>query len=105
MPIGIGKVDCVAEADLCREQKVMAFPTLRWYHAGEAVMPDYKMDRTVQALVGYAKRKLDMDEKYKEWEKKAGANVKEEEKERKKNLYRQARPLVASSPKRATICF
>lgn len=92
MPIGVGKIDCVSQADLCREQKVMAFPTLRWYHGGEAVMPDYKMDRTVQALVGYAKRKLDMDDKYKEWEKKAGDNVKEEEKERKRNLYRQARP-------------
>jgi hypothetical protein len=91
MPIGIGKVDCMAEADLCREAKVLAFPTLRWYHAGEAVQPDYKMDRTVQALMGYAKRKLDMDEKFKEWNKKA-ENADEEERERKRKLFQQNRP-------------
>jgi surface protein len=63
MPVGVGKLDCVAQADLCREQKVNGFPTMRWYHAGEAVQPDYKMDRTVGALMYYAKRKLEMDEK------------------------------------------
>jgi len=46
----------------------MAFPTLRWYKAGEMILPDYKMDRTVDALVGYAKRKLEMEQKYKDWE-------------------------------------
>lgn len=91
MPVGVAKIDCVAEADLCREQKVMAFPTLRWYHEGKAVPPDYKMDRTVTALTGYAKRKLEMDEKYKEWESKSGDRVTPEEKERKQNLYRQQR--------------
>jgi thiol-disulfide isomerase/thioredoxin len=71
MPIGVGKVDCIAEADLCRTEKVMAFPTLRWYHNSEPMSPDYKMDRTVQALTGFARRKLEMDTKFKEWEKKA----------------------------------
>jgi hypothetical protein len=63
MPIGVGIVDCMAEADLCRENKVLAFPTLRWYHISEPVSPDYKMDRSVAALTGFAKPKLDMDEK------------------------------------------
>jgi hypothetical protein len=49
------------------------------------------MDRTVTALTGYAKRKLEMDEKYKEWESKSGDRVTPEEKERKQNLYRQQR--------------
>jgi len=70
MPVGIGKVDCVQHAQLCKDQRVMAFPTLRWYKNGEAILPDYKMDRTVAALTGYAKRKLEMDQKYKDWESK-----------------------------------
>lgn len=76
MPVGVGKVDCVVHAQLCKDEKVMAFPTLRWYKDGEAILPDYKMDRTVDALVGYAKRKLDMEQKYKDWESKnAGGNA------------------------------
>jgi protein disulfide-isomerase-like protein len=93
MPIGVGKVDCMAQASLCRKLKVMAFPTLRWYHAGEAIAPDYKMDRTVQALVGFAKRKLEMDEKFKEWDKKAEATGEDlETRENKRSLFQQNRP-------------
>merc|ERR1712183_882433 len=47
MPVSVGKVDCMAEVDLCRAQKVMAFPTLRWYENSKPITPDYKMDRTV----------------------------------------------------------
>lgn len=82
----------MTEADLCREQRIMAFPTLRWYHSGKPVSPDYKMDRTVQALYGFAKRKLDMDEKFKEWDTKQPPTVDEEERERKRLLYQQNRP-------------
>lgn len=91
MPIGVGKVDCVAQADLCREQKVMAFPTLRWYHSGEAVQPDYKMDRTVASLTAFAKRKLEMDEKFKEWDSKT-EDKDDDEREKKRMLYQQHRP-------------
>ena len=91
MPVGVGKIDCMAEADLCREQRIMAFPTLRWYQYGKFIAPDYKMDRTVQAMMGFAKRKLEMDEKFKEWEKKA-VNVNDEEREKKRQLYAQDRP-------------
>lgn len=94
MPIGVGKVDCMAHANLCRQERVMAFPTLRWYHNGEAVSPDYKMDRTVQALTGFARRKLEMDDKFKEWEKKAkeSGEVDEAEREKKRQLFQQHRP-------------
>ena len=92
MPVGVGKVDCVNEADLCREAKVLAFPTLRWYHAGEPVSPDYKMDRTVDALMGFANRKLDMDDKFKEWATKNAESVTPEDKEAKRKLYHQDRP-------------
>ena len=74
MPVGVGKVDCTLHAQLCKDQRVMAFPTLRWYKDGEAILPDYKMDRTVAALVQYSKRKLDMDSKYKDWEEKNRAD-------------------------------
>ncbi len=77
MPIGVANVDCQEHSDLCREQRVMAFPTLRWYENKEAQMPDYKSDRTVAALVGYAKRKLELNERFKDWDKK-GDNKKEQ---------------------------
>ena len=92
MPVGVGKIDCVAQADLCREQKIMAFPTLRWYHNKEAILPDYKMDRTVTSLIAYAKRKLEMDNKYKEWFKQNQHTAKDDEKEKKRQLYQQHRP-------------
>lgn len=91
MPVGVGKVDCIAEADLCREQRIMAFPTLRWYHAGEPVAPDYKMDRTVDALFQFAKRKLEMDEKFKAWEEKV-PEADDAEREKKRLLFQQHRP-------------
>mmetsp|Transcript_42301 Transcript_42301/g.128322 ORF Transcript_42301/g.128322 Transcript_42301/m.128322 type:complete len:477 (-) Transcript_42301:424-1854(-) len=69
MPVGVGSVDCVTEAELCRTERVMAFPTLRWYQEGKAVSPDYKMDRTVVALTSFAKRKLETVEKFKDWDK------------------------------------
>lgn len=69
MPIKVVKIDCQAHSDLCREQAVMAFPTLRWYESGEAQMPDYKSDRTVDALVNFAKRKLELNSKFKDWDK------------------------------------
>jgi thiol-disulfide isomerase/thioredoxin len=91
MPVGIGKVDCMAQANLCRSQKVMAFPTVRWYHLGQPISPEYKMDRTVQALMGFAKRKLEMDEKYKEWESKA-VDASQDEKDEKRKLFQAHRP-------------
>jgi thiol-disulfide isomerase/thioredoxin len=91
IPVGVGKIDCVDQADLCREQKTMAFPTLRWYHNGEIMQPDYKMDRTVPALMGYAKRKLDMDEKYKNW-RTENEHLNETEKDSKRKLFQQNRP-------------
>lgn len=80
MPVGIANVDCQAQSNLCREQRVMAFPTLRWYEAKEPMLPDYKSDRTVAAFVGYAKRKLELNERFKDWDKKG---------EKKAEQYRQ----------------
>eukprot|EP00579_Thalassiosira_antarctica_P028319 CAMPEP_0202002362 /NCGR_PEP_ID=MMETSP0905-20130828/8214_1 /ASSEMBLY_ACC=CAM_ASM_000554 /TAXON_ID=420261 /ORGANISM="Thalassiosira antarctica, Strain CCMP982" /LENGTH=475 /DNA_ID=CAMNT_0048559239 /DNA_START=49 /DNA_END=1477 /DNA_ORIENTATION=- len=60
--LGVGKVDCVAQQQLCKDERVMAFPTLRWIENGKGVMPDYRGDRTVDALVEYAKRRVDSAE-------------------------------------------
>ena len=89
MPIGVGKVDCVAEGELCREERVMAFPTIRWYENGKAVAPDYKMDRTLSALVGFAKRKLELNEKFKNWDKNESDP---EKKARYRELHSHNRP-------------
>lgn len=91
MPVGIGEVNCVKEANLCRKLKVMAFPTLRWFSHGEPISPDYKMDRTVPALLGFAKRKLEMDEKFKEWDKKQ-VHTSEDARDAKRQLFQQNRP-------------
>lgn len=91
MPLGVGKVDCMDQADLCREQTIMAFPTLRFYHEGKAVLPDYKMDRTLVAMLGFAKRKLEMDERFRDWEKK-NEDSDDTEREKKRQLYQQHRP-------------
>jgi len=65
--IDVAKVDCVANRNLCSAQRVMAFPTLRLFKEGQVFAPDYKQDRTVASLREYAKSKLDLEEKMKEW--------------------------------------
>lgn len=88
MPLGVGKVDCVQEAQLCRQEKIMAFPTMRWFQEKKPVLPDYKMDRTVLALFTFTKRKLDMIEKFKDWEK---TESDPEKKARQKELHAMSR--------------
>ncbi len=39
------KIDCVEHRDLCAEQVIRAFPTLRLYRSGKAIAPDYREDR------------------------------------------------------------
>jgi len=93
MPVGVAKVDCMAEVDLCKTEKVMAFPTLRWYEGGKPITPDYKMDRTVQAMTSFAKRKLEMNVKFKDWEKGAVARGESDENiDKKRKLFSQSRP-------------
>lgn len=68
LPITVAKVNCVAEPDLCRAQRVMAFPTMRFFKHGEPVnAADYRSDRTVDALMDFAKRKLELESQYKQW--------------------------------------
>ena len=74
MPLKVASVNCVDDPNLCRQAKITAFPTIRWYQSGEPVAPDYKQDRTVASLASFAKRKIELIERYKDW------NKREEEK-------------------------
>jgi len=65
--VEIAKVDCVANRNLCSDQRIMAFPTLRLFKDGEIFAPDYKMDRTVAALKEFVKSKIELEEKMKDW--------------------------------------
>jgi hypothetical protein len=60
-------MDSMAAADLCRKERIMTFPTLRWYEDGRASGPDYKMDRTVEALVSYSMTKSDIYKRKRAW--------------------------------------
>jgi len=55
--LGVGRVDCVEQRRTCADERIMAFPTIRWYEGGKAVVPDYGGDRTVEALMGYARER------------------------------------------------
>ncbi|EWM21113.1 Thioredoxin domain protein [Nannochloropsis gaditana] len=61
--IKVVKIDCVEHRDLCAESVIRAFPTLRLYKAGKAISPDYREDRTVEALTSYIERTLDLHAK------------------------------------------
>jgi protein disulfide-isomerase A1 len=52
--VAVVKVDCADQANLCGEHSIRAYPTIRWYKGGQAIEPDYKMDRTTDALMEYA---------------------------------------------------
>jgi Thioredoxin domain-containing protein len=78
MPVGIASVDCVTHVDICREQVIQAFPTLRWYEEGTFQAPPYKNDRTVAAFSSFTKRKLELNSKFKDWSQHQKGKTKEE---------------------------
>jgi thiol-disulfide isomerase/thioredoxin len=69
LPVMVGKVDCVDHKDLCFNQQIWAYPTLRLFVNGVPVA-DYKGDRTVLEMVHWlahveeAHRKQVGDEKF-----------------------------------------
>ena len=78
MPVGVASIDCVAHVDICRDQVIQAFPTLRWYEEGIFQAPPYKNDRTVGALSSFTKRKLELNSKFKDWSQNQKGKTKEE---------------------------
>jgi hypothetical protein len=54
LPVMIAKIDCVAHHEFCREQMIMAYPTLRLFVDGERWPGgDYRGHRTVVAMADY----------------------------------------------------
>ncbi|XP_065196140.1 protein disulfide-isomerase A4-like [Sycon ciliatum] len=55
-PMKMYQVDCEAEKDLCNENKVDSYPTLRFYRDGKIVEP-YHGERKKKAFMDYLRRK------------------------------------------------
>lgn len=62
IPVSVVTVDCVANRDLCMEQKIQAFPLIRMFKHGQVQGPDYRSDRTVDAFVEFANARISQDE-------------------------------------------
>ena len=61
-PFAVGAVDCDENAALCAEHAVRAFPSLRFFHSGAQVdAGEFKFDRTVEALMGFVRKKLQVE--------------------------------------------
>lgn len=56
LPVMVAKVDCVVHEELCRQQGIMAYPTLRLFVEGQRWKAgDYRGDRTVVSMADYLK--------------------------------------------------
>jgi hypothetical protein len=53
IPVKIAKVDCVQQVQLCTQQGIRAYPTLRLFVDGKAFTTDYEGHRTVVDLTDY----------------------------------------------------
>jgi protein disulfide-isomerase-like protein len=62
LPVSIIQVDCVENAALCADQKIQAFPNLRMFKHGQVQPPDYRADRTLDALIEFISSRLSIDE-------------------------------------------
>eukprot|EP00754_Rhynchopus_humris_P038307 Rhum_TRINITY_DN20951_c0_g1::Rhum_TRINITY_DN20951_c0_g1_i1::g.172695::m.172695 len=51
--VEVRKVDCVQNPDVCSEQRIRGFPTLRLFKHGTP-LADFSGERTVEAMVGWA---------------------------------------------------
>mmetsp|Transcript_8953 Transcript_8953/g.16450 ORF Transcript_8953/g.16450 Transcript_8953/m.16450 type:complete len:477 (+) Transcript_8953:279-1709(+) len=69
--VQMATVECTEHMELCKNAGVTAFPTVKLYHFGKHVPPDYKGKRTVNDIVHYAETAAIS----KEEAEKAGANV------------------------------
>ncbi len=58
----IVKVDCMANQRLCTNQRIQAFPSLRLFKDGKVQPPDYRSDRTVDAMLEFLNQRLALEE-------------------------------------------
>ena len=49
--IKLAKVDCVAQADLCTENKIQGYPTLKVFNKGKST--DYNGPRQADGIISY----------------------------------------------------
>jgi hypothetical protein len=70
LPVGVGQVNCHAQASICRKQNIYRCPTMRWFEKPT----DYLKSQTSEDdLVAFAKGKAEqMNGKLQVWGKKAG---------------------------------
>ena len=61
IPVSIIKVDCVENGELCQKYKIQAFPMLRLFRNSEAQPPDYRSDRTLEALTTFLHERIGED--------------------------------------------
>jgi len=52
----VGKVDCDKYHDLCRNQEILKYPTLRWFFNNKRI--DYKMNTSTDALMEFVKNQM-----------------------------------------------
>ena len=55
--VAIVSVDCVEQAELCRQNHILAFPTMQWYQDGN-VGTQYKLDRNVPSFLNFIERQV-----------------------------------------------
>jgi len=65
--VSIVKVDCVANRNLCGAQRIQAFPTLRFFKDAQQYGIDYKLDRTVSAMIAFLTQKVSLEKTMEDW--------------------------------------
>lgn len=103
LPVMIAKVDCVDHKQLCMEQQIRAYPTLRLFIDGEPYKGgDYTGDRTVVSFTNYLATVEEEHKKGREDEKtvdkahevaKERMEISEEEREWSEKLKRQRKKI------------
>jgi protein disulfide-isomerase-like protein len=62
MPVSVIKIDCMENKNLCMDEKIQAFPTLRMFKHATVQPPDYRSDRTLDALTEFINSRISKDE-------------------------------------------
>eukprot|EP01039_Chlorochromonas_danica_P007538 gene7538-8336_t len=62
LPVSIVTVDCTTNKELCLQHKIQAFPLMKLFKHGQYQSPDFRSDRTVNALESFIRDRLSQDE-------------------------------------------
>lgn len=64
--ITVARVDCTQNGDLCNEEKIQGYPTLKLYRAEDTTGVEYEGPRNLLALVEFLNKQLETDIKSEE---------------------------------------